>query len=159
MSRSLGNQLPPQVLALLDGRNLGDKTDFALLLNTVDAGGHPHPAMLSVGEVLARGPSALRLALYPNSSTSKNLRRGGGLSMALAHGGLAYYVKATAREIDGAAAHLGGQAGFEAAIDEVLEDGDPSAQVTSGFTLSLTRESARTLAEWEQRISALATLP
>jgi len=45
------------------------------------------------------------------------------------------------------------------AVDEVLEDGDPSAQVTSGFTLSLTREPARTLAEWEQRISALAALP
>ena len=159
MSRSLGNQLPPPLLALLDGRNLGDKTNFALLLNTVDSGGHPHPAMLSVGEVLARGPSALRLALYPNSSTSRNLRRDGGLSIALAHGGLAYYVKATAREIDGAGAHLAGQAGFEAAIDEVLEDGDPSAQVTSGFTLSLTQAPAQTVAEWEQRIDALAALP
>src|SRR5579884_59823 len=86
MSRSLGNQLPGALLQLLDGRDLGQKTQLALLLNTVDAQGYPHPAMLSVGEVLAPSPSALRLALYATSTTTSNLRRGGTLSLALASG-------------------------------------------------------------------------
>ena len=137
MSRSLGQELPAALRELLDGRSLRQKASQALLLNTIDARGHPHPAMLSVGEVLARGPSTLRLALYANSSTSNNLRRGGALSVALASGGLAYYVKATARELP-ASSDLAGLAVFEAAIDEVLEDGDPIAQVTSGFMIELT---------------------
>src|SRR5205823_10544907 len=101
MSRSLGNQLPGPLLSLLDGRDLGAKTGGALLLASVDPRGHPHFALLSVGEVLARGPSALRLALYAESSTTGNLRRGGGFGLALAADWLAYYVKASAVERPG----------------------------------------------------------
>jgi hypothetical protein len=159
MSRSLGNQLPAALLPLLDGRNLADKAGLALLLVTVDARGHPHPAMLSVGEVLARDSGTLRLALYANSSTSNNLRRGGAFSVALASGGLAYYVKATARELPDPPPDLAGLATFEATVDEVLEDGEPIAQVTSGFTIALTHQPEKIVANWEQTIAALGALP
>ncbi|HWP28945.1 MAG TPA: pyridoxamine 5-phosphate oxidase [Chloroflexota bacterium] len=159
MSRSLGNQLPGALLQLLDGRDLGQKTQLALLLNTVDAQGYPHPAMLSVGEVLAPSPSALRLALYATSTTTSNLRRGGTLSLALASGGLAYYIKARARERAGPLPGLEGLAVFDADIAEVLEDGDPMAAVTSGFTIALSRDPAAIVAHWEQVIAALRALP
>jgi hypothetical protein len=159
MSRSLGNELPSVLLQLLDGRDLGAKAGQALLLNTVAEDSHPHPAMLSVGEVLARGPSALRLALYSTSSTTRNLRRGGKLSLALAANGFAYYVKATARERSDALPDLAGLAVFDATVDEVLEDGEAIAQVTSGFTIQLTRDPARTVAGWERVVAALGALP
>lgn len=159
MSRSLGNQLPEPLRQLFDGQRLEQKTGLAIILHTVDGKGHPHPAILSPGEILARGDSKLRLALYANSSTSNNLRRGGALSLALAEGGLAYYVKGTAHEIAGPIESLPGQAAFDVNVDEVLEDGDPSAQVTSGFTLKLTQAPADTLALWKERVGALATLP
>jgi hypothetical protein len=158
MSRSLGNQLPTPLLHLLDGRNLGEKTGFALLLATVDQRGYPHCALVSVGEVLAPAPGTLRLALYDNSSTTANLRRGGRLTLALASGGLAYYVKATAAERPGPAAGLRGLAVFEATVDEVLEDGEPIAQVTSGFSLALTHDPAKIVAHWERGVAALAAL-
>jgi hypothetical protein len=159
MSRSLGNQLPPAVLSLLDGRNLGEKTGFAMLLATVDQRGHPHCALLSVGEVLARSRGTLLLALYATSSTTGNLRRGGRLILALASGGLAYYVKATATERPGPLPDLPGLAVFDVAVDEVLEDGEPIAQVTSGFSLTLAQDPAKIVAHWERGVAALAALP
>ena len=159
MSRSLGNQLPAALVQLWDGRRLGQKARFAVLLTTIDARGYPHPAMLSVGEVLARDPQNLRLALYANSSTSNNLRRSGSLSLALAADGFAYYVKATAREMQGPLPNLQGLAAFAVTIDEVLEDGEAIAQVTSGFTIELTRESDKIVGSWERVIAALAVLP
>jgi len=159
MSRSLGNQLPAPLLTLLDGRDVAAKTGLAILLASVDAGGHPHFALLSVGEVLAVGPTALRLALYADSSTSANLRAGGRLSLALAAAGLAYYVKGTARERPGPCPDLPGQAVFEVAVDEVLEDGDPIARVSSGFAIALAHDPARVIAHWERGIAGLTALP
>jgi hypothetical protein len=46
MSRSLGNQIPAPLLTLLDGRDVAAKTGLAILLASVDAGGHPHFALL-----------------------------------------------------------------------------------------------------------------
>ena len=155
MSRSLGNQLPASLLPLLDGQNIPSKTGFALLMTSIDGRGFPHPALLSVGEVLAPSPTELRLALYANSSTSNNLRRSGAFTVSLAHGGMGYYVKATARELPDA---LPGLAAFQAAVDEVLEDGEPIAQVTSGFTIQLTGDGSRVVNAWEQTVAALRAL-
>ena len=162
MSRSLGARLPPALLMLLDGERLADKAGVAMLLATVDARGCPHAALLSVGEVLARGPEALQLALYTNSSTTNNLRRGGRLLLALAAADLAYYVKASARERapdPEQAPALQGLAVFDATVDEVLEDGEAIARVTSGFSIELTHHADRTLAAWERTIAALRGLP
>jgi hypothetical protein len=158
MSRALGNQLPAPLLTLLDGRDVAQKTGLAILLASVDAGGHPHFALLSVGEVLAVGPTALRLALYAESSTSANLRRGGRLSLALAAGGLAYYVKGTARERPAPSPDLPGQAVFDVVVDAVLEDGEAVARVSSGFTIALADDPARVVAYWERGIAGLAAL-
>ena len=155
MSRSLGNQLPPALLSLLDGQDIAAKTGVALLLATVDAEGRPHPALLSVGEVLAPAATELRLALYTTSSTTRNLRRSGAFAVALAHGGLAYYVKATAREIPDA---IPGLAAFQATVDEVLEDGESIAQVTSGFAIELAPGGERVIAAWEKTVAALRAL-
>jgi hypothetical protein len=159
MSRSLGNMLPPALVALLGGDDLRGKADRVFLLITSDADDYPRPALLSVGEILARGPRELRLALYSSSSTTANLRRGGKLTLALADGGVGYYVKASARELAVLDPDLAGLAAFDATVDEVLEDGEPIAAVTSGFTMRLTGDPARTLSIWETTIRALRGMP
>ncbi len=155
MSRSLGNALPAALLQLLDGCDIRDKAGPAFLLATVDERGYPHPALLSVGEVLATGATELRLALYRTSTTTQNLRRSGAFTLALAHGGLGCYVKATATELPEA---LPGLAAFKATIDEVLEDGEPIAVVSSGFAITLTGDVAGTVARWEATVAALRGL-
>jgi hypothetical protein len=155
MSRSLGKELPPSLLTLLNGEDIPNKTGLALLMTTVDARGYPHPALLSVGEVFAPSSTELRLALYATSSTTNNLRRSGGFTVSLARGGMGYYVKATARELPDA---LPGLAAFRATVDEVLEDGEPIAQVTSGFTIQLTGDGSRVVSAWEQTVAALRAL-
>jgi hypothetical protein len=159
MSRALGNAMPARVVTLLDGEKLSEKTHLVFLLVTQDADGYPRPAMLSVGEVLTRGPSELRLALYSGSSTTANLRRAGKLSLALADGGFGYYVRATAREMAVMDPDLAGLAAFDVVVDDVLEDGEPIAEVTSGFTMRLTGDGTRVLAMWEATIRALRRLP
>jgi hypothetical protein len=158
VSRSLGNNLPSALLPQLDGRDLAAKSGLVFLICTVDARGYPHPAMLSVGEVLAPDPRRVFLALYASSTTSNNLRRGGQLTLALAADGLGYYVKATARELSPAAAALPGLAAFEATVDEALEDGDPIAAVTSGFTIALAMDPSPIFAQWESTVAGLRTL-
>ena len=158
MSRSLGNALPLGVVALLDGDGLASKSDLVFLLLTPDAAGYPRPAMLSVGEVLARGPSTLRLALYDSSSTTANLRRSGKLTLALAAQGKGYYVRAATRELAVSDPDLAGLAAFDATVEDVLEDGEPIAEVTSGFTMRLTADAARTMAMWETTIRALRSM-
>lgn len=158
MSRSLGNTLPPALVTLLDGNDLREKASFVLLLLTQDADGYPRPAMLSVGEVLARGPSELRLALYASSSTTANLRRAGKLTLASAHGGRGYYVRASARELAVMDPGLAGLTVFAVTVDDVLEDGEAIAEVTSGFTMRLTADPERTVATWETTMRALRAL-
>jgi hypothetical protein len=159
MSRSLGNTLPPALVALLDGNDLAEKASVVLLVATPDADGYPRPAMLSVGEALARGPNELRLALYDSSSTTANLRRTGKLTLASAHGGKGYYVRASAREMAVMDPDLAGLAVFDAIVQDVLEDGEAIAEVTTGFTMRLTAEPERTLAMWATTIRALCALP
>ncbi|HEY7063923.1 MAG TPA: pyridoxamine 5-phosphate oxidase [Chloroflexota bacterium] len=158
MSRSLGNQLPPPVAALLDGEQLDAKAGHVFLLVTRDEAGYPHPAMLSVGEVLAVNPGRLLLALYSSSTTTRNLRARGKLTLALADGGFGYYVKAAATETAATAPDLAGLAVFEATVAEVLEDGESVARVTSGFTMTLAGDTVRTLALWEATVGALRAL-
>ncbi|HLH26480.1 MAG TPA: pyridoxamine 5-phosphate oxidase [Chloroflexota bacterium] len=159
MSRSLGDRLPAAVVALLDGAALRDKAHQVFLLVTPDADGYPRPAMLSVGEVLARGPRELRLALYSSSTASANLRRAGKLTLALANDGFGYYVKAAARELAVMDPELAGLATFDATVEEVLEDGEAIAVVTSGFTMRLAGDPARTIAMWESTIDRLRAMP
>jgi hypothetical protein len=159
MSRSLGNAMPPTIVTLLDGNKLDEKAHLVCLLLTQDAEGYPRPAMLSVGEVLARGPSDLRLALYDSSSTTANLRRSGKLTLVLSGSGVGYYVRATARDIAVMDADLAGLAVFDAVVEEVLEDGEPIAEVTSGFTMRLTGDGSRVIAMWEATVRALRRIP
>lgn len=155
MSRSVGNQVPAALCELLAGERLEDAVGLTVLLVTVDIDGWPRLAMLSAGEVLANGPRRLRLALWPGSTSTANLTRGGRATLSLVHGGAGWYLHCSARrsrDLELPGGRL--LAGFALTVEEVLEDAVPYAELTAGITFRLT-EPERVLASWREALTAL----
>jgi hypothetical protein len=155
MSRSAGRSLPAAVRGLLDGTRLEQAAGLTVLLLTVDEPGWPRAAMLSAGEVLATGPRELRLALWPDSSSTANLARSRIATLALVHGGAGWYLRCRARR-HGDLALPGGRrlAGFALQVDEVLEDRVPYAELTGGIGFRLV-DPERTLEAWREAVAAM----
>lgn len=141
MSRDLGNVLPEEVLTAFDGRNIESKIGLAYLLVTTDDDGTPRPCMLSVGELLAPDAQHIRVALWPGTTTSKNLSRGSRVLFCYVAEGSVVYAKGVPRPMGpGPGSKL---ERFEIAVDKVesdlhqgmpvketirfeIQDGDPS---------------------------------
>ena len=139
MSRSLGSELPSDLLVRLSGRNLESVASKAIQIVTVDASGWPHPALLSYFEVVATSATRIRLAAYATSTTSGNLRRAGKLTLVVIDERVAYYVKAHAVEIARTLQSTEWNAAFDCRIEQVLadevnEEYEPGAYVASGVT-------------------------
>ena len=139
MSRSLGSELPSDLLARLSGRDLEAVASKVIQIVTVDASGWPHPALLSYFEVVATNARRIRLAAYATSTTSDNLRRAGKLTLVVIDERMAYYVKAHAVEIARTLQSTDWNAAFDCRIervlaDEVNEEYEPGAYVVSGVT-------------------------
>src|SRR5579883_3392673 len=98
MSKALGNQLPAELRETLSGRDLASKWSQTIPLVTIDDNGFPHFAILSYGEIIATGESEVRIGLYPNSSTTRNIRARPHIAMLMVEGDSIYYLKGTATE-------------------------------------------------------------
>lgn len=132
MSTSLGNQLPQNLVDDLNGRDLTSRWARTLPLVTIDDQGFPHFAILSYGEILSVGPRTVRLGMYPNSSTSRNMRARPRVALLLVHGDSLYYIKGTAAEQPAPDV-----ARFEVTVEAVLVDNEPGAHITSGLTFEM----------------------
>jgi hypothetical protein len=165
MSESLGAALPESVLRRLAHPTLEGDLGEAILIATTDPEGRPHPALLSFGEVLARGTSTLVFATYASSATARHLRERGAVTFCFVSRGSAVYVKARAREsakLEPAAprADSAGLARFEAQVEEVRLDRaraelEGAAEIASGITFRVADPAAKAL-EWARRREALA---
>lgn len=160
MSRALGDRLPDDLLALLDGRDLAARIGKAILITTVDAQGWPHPALLSYGEVVAVDRRRLRLATHRASGTSGNMRRGGKLTLCLLEAGMAYYLKGSVRADQDPMEGFPDFTRFEAVLEQVLVDqarGDlePGAHLTGGITFDLGESLAEVLERWQTVVDGL----
>jgi hypothetical protein len=98
MSRLLGAELPDDLFRWLSG-GLEANAEKIILVCTVDENGLPHPAMLSVLEVIAKDPRTIRLAPYKDSGTTNNMRRNGKLTIMILDERLAYYIKGSVEEL------------------------------------------------------------
>jgi len=139
MSRRLGSELPADAVARLSGRDLEAVASKVIQIVTVDAGGWPHPALLSYFEVIAADATRIRLATYAKSTTSANMRRNGKVTLAVIDERVAYCAKGHAAEIAPAMRATEWNAAFECrvaevAADEVNEEREPGAYVASGVT-------------------------
>lgn len=90
--------LPAELVSTFGGAVPASATGTALSLVTVDDDGWPREAHLSVGEVLARGDSSLRLCTWPRSRTTGNLRRDGRALLVAVAGGSAWHIRIRASE-------------------------------------------------------------
>ncbi len=134
MSKALGNELPAELQDDLNGQDLPSKWSKTIPLVTVDANGFPHFAILSYGEILAAGPRDLRIGLYPNSTTTRNIQARPAVGLLIVLGDSVYYLKGTASEKPAK-----GVVRFDIAIEQVLVDNEPGARITSGIGFEMSQ--------------------
>ena len=154
MPRSVGSVLPPELAGLLDGERLEGKVGATFLLVTASTGGEPHVAMLSVGEVLATGPSEVRLALWPGSHTTANVAATGRALLWALVPPATYRVRLACSPLPDLS--VGGRplAAFTGAVEEVLDDEVAYARMTQAMSFELTDADA-TLERWRAAVEAL----
>ncbi len=136
MSRLLGKMLTEELFDRLNGRDVGSRAGKAIIIVTVDEQGWSHPAMLSYTEVVAKDRSRIDLAIGKSSTTAKNLRRTRKITLLVTDSGLNYYVKGVAREIRESMEAVSFMSLFRVEVEQLLEDLEPDALITSGVTFS-----------------------
>jgi len=154
MSRLLGDTLPDDLVAALDGTGLAGKVGPAYLLITSDEDGTPRPCMLSAGELLAVGGRRVRLALWRGSRTSGNLARGGHALLCHVAPRTVVYVRGPARPLE-AGPDLDLDC-FELEVDSVESDEHAGMPVTTGITFGVERGDLAGVVEgWERQLAGL----
>lgn len=155
VTRSLGNQLPDNLRALLDGSDLAQREGLTFQLLTTDEADWPQVALLSVGELVAVDSRSIRAGLWLHSGTSKNLTRSGRATLVAIADGNGYYVRVAARrgpELDlGAEGRL---AFFVLDVQDVQEDSADYAKLTSGVIFKLV-DPASVVPRWQHTVDAL----
>lgn len=154
MSRLLGDTLPDDLIAALDGTGLSAKVGAAYLLVTSDEDGTPRPCMLSAGELLAVDARRVRIALWRGSRTSANLARGGRALLCHVAPRSVIYVRGAARPLEPVAGE--DLDCFELAVDSVESDEHAGMPVTSGITFAIEDAGPAAVVEtWERRLAGL----
>ncbi|MGH2366265.1 MAG: hypothetical protein ACRDHX_16655 [Chloroflexota bacterium] len=152
MSRNIGSTLPEAVCQLLSGSDLSARWGQTIQLATIDTDGFPHFGILTYGEIVCASPSEVRIGLYPNSSTSRNLRERSRAGLLLAAGPALYYLKGQAVD---AASGSPETARFDVTLHTVLVDDEPGSTITSGLTFELASGQDAWLATSAKTLAAL----
>lgn len=145
-------ELPEILVHLLDGTALRDKVGETLVLLSVAPDGFPHLALLSVGEVFAPHPKEVRMALWPNSTTTANLTRTGMGTLAYVAPSAAIYVELEATRV----LHPG-LALFVATLRSIRIDHVGYAELVCGIRFRL-NDPAAVVARWQATIDRLRVL-
>ncbi|MBI4490191.1 MAG: pyridoxamine 5'-phosphate oxidase family protein [Deltaproteobacteria bacterium] len=136
MSQLLGKELTEELFNRLKGDDVASKMGKAIVIVTVDDNGWAHPAMLSYYEVVAKDRLRIDLAIGKTSTTGKNLRRTGKITLLITDSGINYYLKGSARELRESMEGVSFMSLFRVETEELLEDQEPDAVITSGVTFS-----------------------
>lgn len=141
MSQLVGKELTQELFVRLNGEDVTSHGGKVITVVTVDERGWAHPAMLSYHEVVAKNPSTIDLAVGKTSTTAKNLRRTGKITLVVTDRGVNYYLKGSARELRESAERVPFVSLFRVEMAELLEDQEPDARITSGVTFSRPQKS------------------
>lgn len=134
MSRLVGKGLSEELFRRLSGEDIAAHMGKAIVIVTVDEGGSPHPAMLSYHEVVAKDRSTIDLAVGKTSATAGNLRRTGKITLLVTDSGVNFYLKGKARELRESMDGAPFMSLFRVESQQLLEDQEPDAVITSGVT-------------------------
>ena len=144
MSQLLGKELTEALLDRLNGRDVQAYEGKIIPIFTLDESGWPHPALLSYYEVVAKNSTTIDIALWKNSSTAKNLRQTNKITFLITDRGINYYLKGKVKELQTAIPGVPLQSRFRVTTEQLLEDQEPNAEITSGLTYSRRKERAAT---------------
>ena len=134
MSQVLGNELTEALFTRLNGTDVAAHEGKIIPIFTIDEAGWPHPALLSYYEIVAKSRSTLHMALWKDSSTARNLRRAGKVSLMISDQQVNYYLKATVRELQFEMSGAPQVSRFSVDLEQVIEDQEPNAEITTGLT-------------------------
>jgi hypothetical protein len=134
MSQLLGKELPSDLLQRLGGAEIEAHEGKIIPIFTINEDGWAHPALLSYYEVIAKSPSTLDMALWKNSSTANNLRKTGKITLMLSDFKTNYYLKGRVSEVEYEMTGAGAVSRFRVALEQVIEDQEPNAEITTGLT-------------------------
>jgi hypothetical protein len=134
MSQLLGKNLPVPLLARLNGTDVASHEGKIIPIFTVDEAGWAHPALLSYYEMVAKNESTLDMALWKNSSTANNLRKTGKVTLMITDKGVNYYLKGCVQELQYEMAGAAPVSRFRVTMEQVIEDQEPNAEITTGLT-------------------------
>lgn len=134
MSQVVGNELTRELLERLDGRSVDSHEGKIIPIFTIDELGWAHPAVLSYYEIVAKNASTLDMALWKNSSTANNLRLKGKITIMISDKGVNYYVKGIVQETEAEMTGAPAVSRFRVTIEQVIEDQEPNAEITTGLT-------------------------
>lgn len=144
-----GGRLGPRHMELLAAGAMFAQGGKAVAVLTVDDEGWPHVSL--VPAAVAPAPHTLCLPVHAGGRTEQNLRRSGKATAMITDRDLLLYVKGRLRRwLDAGAADPGVKVA-ELAIETVLEDGEPGAEIVSGIGYRYT-EAAAHIAAAERRL-------
>ena len=134
MSKLLGQLLNEELLSRLNGEDITSKEGKAIIIVTVDEQGWAHPAVFSYYEIVAKSEGQIDIAVGKTSTTGKNLRRTGKITLLVTDAGVNYYIKGDARETRESLGAVPFMSLFRVEVAQLLEDQEPGATITSGLT-------------------------
>ncbi|WP_323494109.1 pyridoxamine 5'-phosphate oxidase family protein [Sphingomonas sp. 10B4] len=146
---SVTTALPQAIVDYLDGSKLNERVGEAISVTTIDADGCPHGSLLSVGEILAIDAQHLKIAVWAESTTARNLARDGRISLTLALDGGLWEVLLDAKPASGEALAM-----FTATVRKVRTHKVEYADVLTSVTYRL-HDQAGVMARWERQIADL----
>jgi len=134
MSQLLGKQLPAPLEQRLSGAEIDSHEGKIIPIFTIDESGWAHPALLSYYEIVAKNSSTLDMALWKDSSTAKNLRRAGRVTLMISDHGVNYYLKGSVAQLHYEMPGAAPVSRFRVTLEQVIEDQEPNAEITTGLT-------------------------
>jgi hypothetical protein len=144
MSQLIGKELTEALVKRLSGQDINSHEGKIIPIVTLDESGWPHPALLSYYEVVAKNSNTIDIALWKNSSTARNLRQTNKVTFLITDKGVNYYLKGSVKELQTEMPGIPLQSRFRVTAEELLEDQEPNAEITSGLTYRRHMERATT---------------
>jgi hypothetical protein len=140
MSKILGSELSETLLKRLSGAAIASHEGKIIPVFTLDESGWPHPALLSYYEIVAKNASTLEMAIWKDSSTANNLRGVGKISLMIIDDGVNFYIKGRVKELEKEMSGAPQVSRFQISVEQLLEDQEPNAHITSGMTYVRVKE-------------------
>lgn len=134
MSQLVGKELPAALLERLGGSQIETHEGKIIPIFTLDEAGWAHPALLSYYEVVAKDSTTLDTALWKDSSTAKNLRKAGKITLMVTDRAVNYYLKGSVRELEYEMTGAAPVSRFRIILEQVIEDQEANAEITTGMT-------------------------